>query len=157
MNNFTLENQKDYISKEKNKKLRLGLYSSGNRWVKNTYNQISAVSLYKDAIVDCVAYNDKIYNFASLHGVKLEGTDKHIPREELFKRMAKNDVNVYATFTECAPMLPLESFDNIMSIKEKIDLCIENKEKIMKLYKEWKKNYDKQFEENVKTFLDMEK
>ena len=186
MNNFTLENKKDYISKEKNKKLRLGLYSSGNRWVKNTYNQISAVSLYKDAIVDCVAYNDKIYNFASLHGVKLEGTDKHIPREELFKRMAKNDVNVYATFTECAPMLPLESFelgvpcvtsnnhhyfkgteleeltvvkeiDNIMSIKEKIDSCIENKEKIMKLYKEWKKNYDKQFEENVKTFLNMEK
>lgn len=42
------------------------------------------------------------------------------------------------------------------SVNEKIDSCIENKEKIMKLYKEWKKNYDKQFEENVKRFLDME-
>jgi len=184
MNNFTLKNKEEYKNK-KNKTLKLGLYSSGNRWVKNTFNQLSALSLYEDAIVDCVAYNNKISEFSKLHGIKLEGSNKHIPQKELFKRMASNDVNVYATFTECAPMLPLESFelgvpcvtcnnhhyfkgtelesltvvkemDNIMAIKEKIDSCIENKDKIMKLYKEWKKEYDKKFEENVKTFLEME-
>ena len=184
MNNCTIKNKEEF-KKEKSKKIRLGLYSSGNRWVKNTFNQLSALSLYKDAIVDCVAYNTKIYNFAALHGLKLEGSDKHMPQKELFKRMANNDVNVYATFTECAPMLPLESFelgvpcvttnnhhyfketkleeltvvkevDNIMAIKEKIDSCLKNKDEIMKLYKEWKKNYDKEFEENVKTFLEME-
>lgn len=186
MNNFTLKDKKNYPNKKDNdKKLRLGLYSSGTRWVKNTFNQISAVSLYKDAIVDCVAYNDKIYDFAMHHGIKLEGSNKHMPQKELFKRMALNDVNVYATFTECAPMLPLESFelgvpcvtsnnhhyfkgteleeltvvkeiDNIMAIKEKIDSCIKNRDKIMKLYKEWKKEYDKEFEKNVKEFLNQE-
>ena len=181
MKNFTLKNKEEY-QKHQSNKLKLGLYSSGNRWVKNTYNQISAMSLYKDAIVDCVAYNEKIRDFAKLHGIDLQGSAKHIKQEDLFKRMADNDVNVYATFTECAPMLPLESFelgvpcvtsnnhhyfkgteleaftvvneiDNIMAIKEKIDLCINNKEKIMKLYSKWKKDYDKEFKKNIQNFL----
>ena len=44
-------------------------------------------------------------------GVKLEGLERPIPRNELIKRLANNDLNLYVTFSECAPMLPLESFE----------------------------------------------
>ncbi|MEF9985378.1 MAG: hypothetical protein RRY16_01805 [Bacilli bacterium] len=182
MNNVSLDKNKEHKGKKNNSNVKVGLYSSGNRWVKNTYVQICAISLIKNVDLDCVAYDNKIYEFSKLHGLKLKGSSHHIPREELFKRMSVNDVNVYATFTECAPMLPLESFelgvpcvtsnnhhyfkgtelekltvvseiDNIMAIKEKIDNCLKNKEKIMKLYKEWKIEYDIEVKNNIEEFL----
>ena len=97
----------------------------------------------------------------------MDGPSKIIPREELLSRMAKNDVNLYVTFSECAPMLPLESLEvgvpcisgnnhhyfkntplekyliinnetDVLEIKEKIELCIKEKSEILRLYKNWK-------------------
>ena len=87
--------------------------------------------------------------------------------------MAKNTVNLYVTFTECSPMIPLESFelgvpcvignntdffknsklnemvvvkeeDSIDEIYEKINFAIEKKDEIMELYRQWKKEYSKE-------------
>ena len=105
-----------------------------------------------------------------------------LSREELLKRMAKNTVNLYVTFTECSPMIPLESFelgvpciignntdfftnseleelvvvkeeDSIDEIYEKINIAIENKDKIMKLYIEWKKEYIEEVRRLKEEFL----
>ena len=96
--------------------------------------------------------------------------------------MASNDVNLYVTFTECSPMIPLESFelgvpcvignntdffknsklndmlvvkeeDSIDEIYEKINIAIENKEEIMSLYKEWKAEYSKEVIKLKEEFL----
>lgn len=96
-----------------------------------------------------------------------------LKRKELLRRMANNNVNLYVTFTECSPMIPLESFelgvpciignntdffknsklndivvvkeeDNIDEIYDKINYCLNNKEEIISLYKEWKKDYSKE-------------
>jgi hypothetical protein len=87
--------------------------------------------------------------------------------------MAKNDINIYVTFVECAPLLPLESFelgvpcitgnnhhywenhelrdyvvvdevDNVIKIYEKIIYCLENREKVLNLYFDWKEKYDRE-------------
>ena len=184
MNDVKIENKEKYLPSKSDlsPKLKIGIYSSGNRWVKNVYNQLSAISLFKDAEVDCIPITSKISTISRLYEINLSGEDHGIPKEELYKRMAANDINVYVTFTECAPLIPLESLelgticitgdnhhyfegselekylvvskeDDIMAIYEKMKYALENREKILDLYKEWKKDYAKKAKESVENFL----
>jgi mannosyltransferase OCH1-like enzyme len=184
MNNFTLDRKKEIKPEERGKTntVRIGLYASGDRWVKNFYNQLSATSLVKDAVVECIPISDRVYDFANMINLNLTGTTKPVGRDELFSKMKSNDINVYVTFVECAPMLPLESFelgvpcitgnnhhyweghelrdylvvdeaDNVISIYEKIMYCLENKGKIMELYRKWKNEYDIEAKESLNKFL----
>jgi len=167
----------------KSNKVKIGLYSSGDRWVKNFYNQIAATSLFKNAEVECIPINPKVYEFADILDLKVKGEMNILSREELFRRMAGNDINIYVTFVECAPLLPLESFelgvpcitgnnhhyweghelrdyvvveeaDNVMKIYEKMLYCLENKEKVLDLYSDWKEKYDGLSRDSVEKFLD---
>ena len=161
----------------------IGLYaSSKDNWLKNTFSQIAAVSLIKNATIDIIPMDIEVVNFAKKLGLKVTGVDKLIPREELLQRMSKNTINLYVTFSECAPMLPIESFEvgticltgnnhhyfkntelekylvidneeNSVEIAKKIELCINNRDKILKLYKEWKKENDKNSMISVDEFL----
>lgn len=170
--------------KEKSNDIKIGLYSSGDRWEKNTYNQLSACAMLKNAYVDVVPMTKLATSFCKLMNIKTVNDDNEfsIKRKELLKRMSKNTINLYVTFTESSPMIPLESFevgvpciignntdyfkgneienfivvneeDNIDEIYDKINLCIENKEKILKLYKDWKKEHSKKVLELKEEFL----
>ena len=90
-------------------------------------------------------------------------------------------MNLYVTFTECAPLTPLESLelgvpcltgnnhhywegtelekylvveqaDGVNRIYEKMEYCIANRDKILKLYREWKKQYDIEAKRNIEEF-----
>ena len=184
-NSVSIENPQQYIDKSSRKTdnvTRVGLYAASNRWVKNGFNQISAISLFEPVKVDCVPVADELSFFANKLGVSLKGVDKTISNQELLKRMAQNDVNVYATFTEAAPLVPLESLelgvpcvhsnnnhyfvgtplekhllvsdpDNIISIYEKTKLAIENREEIIKLYKSWRKMNQKRSVDSFNEFV----
>lgn len=170
------------INKTKNEKIKIGLYASGDRWVKNFYNQLAAASLFENSVIDCIPLNEKTLKISKIFNVALEGLNNPIPREKLLERLAKNDINFYVTFSECAPLIPLESLelgvlcitsnnhhywentplaeylivnesDDVLKIYEKAKLCLENKEKILDLYKKWKKNHDIESEKSVKQFL----
>ena len=98
------------------------------------------------------------------------------------KRIQKNSVNIYPTFTENAPMFPLESFemgvpcllgnnndyfvgtklgeyvilereDDAKYTKERIENVLKNREEVMELYRQWKKDFDKKCEELVEEFI----
>ena len=156
---------------------RIGLYASGDRWVKNYYNQLAAASLFEDAEVDCIPLTDKTVILSKLFGILLSGSYTNLKREKLFESLASNDINLYATFTECAPMLPLESLelgvpcitgnnhhywqgtpleeylvvnrvDDCIEIFEKAQYCLEHKDEVLRLYEEWKKDY---FAESIRT------
>ena len=75
------------------------------------FSQMAAVSLIDGAVLDMVPLNETAKEFANLLGLKLEGVENSLTREELLKRMSKNSLNLYVTYSECAPMLPLESFE----------------------------------------------
>jgi hypothetical protein len=160
----------DKIVKVKKEKdvLQFGLYSSLDRWVKNTYNQISAASLFENSKIDITPMSYKAEIFANKLGLDTNlSIKKNVSREELLAKMGSNDLNLYVTFTECSPMIPLESLelgvpcitgdnnhyfedtelekylvvnkeDNIIEIYNKMKLCLENKDKIIKLYNDWK-------------------
>ena len=182
MNTIKLKEPIKKDLKKSQEEVRIGVYASGDRWLKNFYNQLSAASMIDNHLIDCIPINSKTLEFGDLIKANISGETKPIPRDELLKRLAQNDINLYVTFVECAPLLPLESFevgvpcitsnnhhywenselekyvvvnspDNIISIKEKIEFVLENREKIMQLYKKWKKDYDKEVKKSVDNFI----
>ncbi|MBR4618812.1 MAG: hypothetical protein IKO49_05860 [Bacilli bacterium] len=171
--------------RKKDKIIRIGLYAAKcDDWRKNMYSQMAAISLIENAVIDMVPLNENAKEFAEMMNIQIEGLEKSLPREELLKRMSQNDINLYVTFSECAPMLPLESFEmnvpcitgnnhhyftntnleeyivvkneeNPIEIKNKILGCIQNKEKIIKEYKKFRDRNLKDSQEQVKEFIEM--
>ncbi|MDD4387375.1 MAG: hypothetical protein PHD15_06475 [Clostridia bacterium] len=176
-------NNKEISNKNVNE-TKIGLYAAGLDWRKNMYNQLAAISLVQNSIADVIPLSYEAKVFARKCKLNVEGLEKGVKREELLKRIALNDINIYVTFSECAPMLPIESMevgvvclvgdnnhyfkntelekylvvsreDDVVSISEKIKYALENKDKIMTLYKEWKKQNDSLSLQSVKDFLRM--
>lgn len=170
------------IKTDKDKKV-IGIYAAKcDDWRKNMYSQMAAVKLIENAVIDMVPLNEQAKTFAEQYGIEITGVEKPISREKMMQRMAKNDINLYVTFSECAPMLPLESMElgvpcitgnnhhyfknnklekyivinnetDIEEIKRKILECIENKAKIMQYYKQFSKKNIEESKEEVKQFL----
>lgn len=137
---------------------------------------------YKNVRIDMVPINNSAKKFAELLGVKIAGIDHSISREELMKRVANCDVSLYVTYSECAPMSSLESFsqdticivgnnchyfvneelenyivvseeNNPEEIAKKIEYAVDNKEKVLELYKIWEKKNKKESEQLLYEFL----
>lgn len=163
---------------------RIGLYAaSPSNWRKNMFSQIAAVSLMRDVVLDIVPLDVVAEEFAHSLGVRVTGVSNNIPRKELIERMAKNDVNLYVTFSECSPMLPLESLevgvpcitgnnhhyfqdnvlgdllminqeDNPLEIKNKIDKCIKKRKEINEAYKIFREDNISAEKECIRRFLE---
>ena len=180
-NNVHLENIERVEKLETNKK-KIGIYNADTRELKNIYTSLSSISLVKDAVADVVPINEKAKKFTEILNLETTSVDDYISTEELLKRIQQNELNIYPTFTENAPMFPLESFemgvpcllgnnndyfvgtklgeyviltkeDDPEYLKEKIEECIENREEIMRLYKDWKKDFDIKCEKWVEEFV----
>lgn len=176
--------EKNNISGKENNILKLGLYSAGTDWRKNTYNQVMAASLFDNATLQVIPLRYELEELAYKNNLQLIGNNSHLKREDLLVEMSKNDITLYVTFSECAPMLPIESLevgticitgnnhhyfdgtklydylvvereDDVIAIYDKIKYALENKEEIFKLYKEWKKENDKRTKKSVEEFLKM--
>ncbi len=173
------------MSKKKSKNVIIGLYAAKcTDWRKNMFTQIAAASLVENAVLDIVPLTKEAKDFADKVNIKVSGVEKSLPREDLLKRMSNNDVNLYVSFSECSPMLPLESMElgvpcitgnnhhyfknndlenyiivkneaDIEEIKGKIELCLNNKEKIKKLYDLFSKKNKQNSKSDVKKFLEM--
>lgn len=180
-NNVYKENN-GKMAKNDNEKIKIGIYNADSRELKNIYTALSAMKLVPNAMADIVPINEGAKKFLEI--LKLDATSIHdyIPNEELMKRIQKNDINIYPTFTENAPMFPLESFemgvpcllgnnndyfvgtklgeyiilereDDASYIKDKIITVLKHKEEIMKLYQEWKKDFNIKCDKLVEEFV----
>lgn len=168
---------------KKTDKKYIGLYSAGNRWEKNTFNQLSAISMLRGSVIDIIPVTELVSDFCNLMNIEINDRNiGYLKRQDLLNRMAQNDLNLYVTFTECSPVVPLESLelgvpcitgnnhhyfrnsklydylvvkseDNIDEIYSKARIAIENKDEIIKLYKSWKKDYDVFFNQKLLEFL----
>lgn len=170
------------MANHQNKKTKIGIYNADSRELKNIYTALSAMKLVPNSIADVVPINAGAKQFTEILNLETTSIDDYIPNEELMKRIQQNDINIYPTFTENAPMFPLESFemgvpcllgnnndyfigtklgkyvilqkeDDAEYIKDKIIEVLKNKEEIMNLYQAWKKEFDKKCEKLVKEFV----
>ncbi len=166
--------------------VKIGIYLSRDRWEKNMYNQISSASLISNSKLDIIPLTNKVRDFSRMLKIEIEGNKVTENKQGIYNRLSNNDINMYVTFTECAPLLPLESFelgvpcitgntheywkdtklekylivdreDDILEIKQKLEYCLENKEEVMKLYNEWKQEYTKKVNIKKTEFLDLSK
>ena len=180
-NNVYKENN-GKIANNNNKKTKIGIYNADSRELKNIYTALSAMKLVPNAIADVVPINAGAKKFTEILGLETTSINDYIPNEELMKRIQQNEVNLYPTFTENAPMFPLESFemgvpcllgnnndyfvgtklgeyvilekeDDAVYIKDKIMTVLEHKKEIMSLYQEWKKEFNKKCEKLVDEFV----
>ena len=182
-NNVHKENS-GKIADNKNEKTKIGIYNADTRELKNIYTALSAMKLVPNSVADVVPINEGDKRFTEILNLETTSINDYIPNEELMKRIQKNDINIYPTFTENAPMFPLESFemgvpcllgnnndyfvgtklgkyvilereDDAEYIKNKIMVALEHREEIMKLYQEWKKEFDKKCDKLVEEFVEM--
>ncbi len=180
-NNVYKENAGNIVQNQ-NKKTKIGIYNADTRELKNIYTALSAMKLVPNSVADVVPINEGAKKFTEILGLETTSIDDYIPNEELMKRIQKNDINIYPTFTENAPMFPLESFemgvpcllgnnndyfvgtklgdyvilereDDAEYIKNKIIEVLEHKDEIMKLYREWKKGFNKKCNKLVEEFV----
>ena len=167
-----------------NEKNKIGIYNADSRELKNIYTSLSAIKLVENSIADVVPINEGAKKFTEILNLETTSINDYIPNEELMKRIQKNSVNIYPTFTENAPMFPLESFemgvpcllgnnndyfvgtklgeyvileseDDAEYIKERIENVLKNREEVMELYRQWKKDFDKKCEELVEEFIEL--
>ena len=171
--------------RKKDGKVKIGLYAAKcDDWRKNMFTQMAAVALIDNSILDMVPLNDTAKEFADILGLEITGEEKPLPREELIKRMSQNDINLYITFSECAPMLPLESFEMnvpcitgnnhhyfkntkleeyivVMNendpeeIKEKIEKCLASPQQVLDLYKDFNRANKDLSKKQMKDYLEM--
>lgn len=172
-----------YKTKQENQSVNIGIYNAHSRELKNIYTQILATTFLKETNIDIVPISKEVKQYLKALDIKYTCIDKFIPTEELMKRIKRNDINIYVTFTECSPMFPMESFeqgvpclignnndyflgsklrdyvcvnreDDPREIRDKITKVIENKEEVLKLYREWKNNFNNEVKKQVKDFLE---
>ncbi len=174
---------KEKYNNEKNSNfIKIGLYKAYDNYEKNIYNQLSSISLLENVKLDCSPVSYKISKIARIYNINLSVANSILSREELYTKMANNDINLYITTCDDTSLLPLESLelgtvclvgsnyslidgsglekyimidkeDNIMEIYNKIKEALENKEKIISIYKEWKNKNIKNGQEAIKDFI----
>lgn len=182
----------DYNIKKVTKKadeFKIGIYAvQPTQFRKNVFTSLASVYFIKQklkdkkVVVDVVPDSDSVDAFCHFFDIEVTGVYKGVPREELLNRMSRCDITLYVTFSECAPMLPLESFyvgvpcitgnnhhyfkntelekylvvnneDDALEIADKVSLCIDNKDKVLSLYDKFSKNNLKEGVKLVKEFL----
>ncbi len=188
-NAYLLSNRvtvKKYKKTRKDNNFVVGIYASNtSNYRKNAFAEIAAASLLKEknVVIDMVPLTKNAKIFAKLLNVKIDGVDHAILREELLERMANCDIIPYVTFTECAPMTPLESFaqdvicvlgnnchyfkneelekyivvneeNNPEAIAEKMEYALKNKDKVLALYKDWNKRMNSSTNQLLKAYLE---
>ena len=165
---------------EKGQKVKIGIYVSGDRWIKNLYNQLLASRLIENSEVDFIPLNQKIEGYANIIDLPIVGSYYTIDRNEIIEKMKEKDIVLYTTFSECSPLIPLESLennticlsspnhhyfksspklreyltvrenDNVIEIANSIKRILENQEEILSLYRDWKDDYNTLVDENNK-------
>lgn len=92
-----------------NGKTNIGIWTNGTTWQKSPYAMIAACSMIKNSKLFGSGFNQRSVELALLMGIDYNISYESIPHVELLKKMSQMHVNLYVTFSECAPMLPLES------------------------------------------------
>ena len=181
--NYILE-EKQVNSQAKNEKLNLGIYPLNYTWDKNIFNQLCVAKFLDSCNLNYYNLDPRMEEFLTTMGIqntpeKLE----EIKAENIIKSILKNDVIVSTSFTEYmhpvfwlgmevgVPVLignnsdlfngeELEKYivtsaeDNAIINSKMVERILDNKEKILELYKNWKKEYNEKSKKNIEAFLE---
>ena len=183
-----IENRESYnednkAEKNENLPIKIGMYEAYDRISRNIYNQLCAVSMIENAKLDCSPVNYKISKIARFFNINLTVASKLMTKQELYKKLANNDINLCVSTVDENNMIPYESLelgtpclvgnsfkafegsslqdylvvknaDDILEIKEKILNALENRGKILEEYKLWREKNKQDALKNLKEVLE---
>ena len=139
--------------------------------------------MIENAKLDCSPVNYKISKIARFFNINLTVANKLMTKQELYKKLANNDINLCVSTVDENSMIPYESLelgtpclvgnsfkafegsslqdylvvknaDDILEIKEKTLNALENKEKILEEYKLWREKNKQDALRNIKEVLE---
>jgi hypothetical protein len=87
----------------------LGMWSIHPTWHKLPYEMMAATSLVPNSVIHASGIDERTRQFAELLGLRAQLQQEAIPQQQMPQVLAQMHLNMYVTFNECAPMLPLES------------------------------------------------
>ena len=88
--------------------LGMWLLWSGN-WQKPPFTMLASSLLIPGSVIHGADTDERMKEYIQLMNIRAEFAGRPLPRAELLEAMSKMHLNLYVTFHECAPMLPLES------------------------------------------------
>lgn len=164
-----ISDKNKYKKEEKREYIKIGMYVSGHEASNNIFNQLSAVSLLENAKLDFNPINYEVATMSRRFNINLIGDSKTLSQEELYERLANNDINLCINLIDDDSLVPLQSLElgtlciigrgcqyfegselekyikvadeeNMIEIANKIQEVLKNKDKILELYDSWKKS-----------------
>ena len=162
---------------------KLGIFIAGLNFRKNVFTQYAAARLVSNAHLTFSPSDPYVKRVINHFGINATLIDKPMPRNELFEIIRNLDLVLYVTFSECAPMLPLEclelgvpclmgannhyfqnfpelynflvieEMDNPVKIAEKAEIALVNKQEIIDLYQDFRSYNNKLSRDTVQVFL----
>lgn len=155
---------------------------SGN-WQKPPFTMLASSLLIPGSIIHGSDSDERMQEYIQLMNIRAEFAGKPLPNKDLNNPMSRMHVNLYVTFHECAPMLPLESLsvgapclfgpvshyfeddeylhkklvvpypDRAEVVAEYAKWAIEEREQIVQHYKDYAPNYNQQAHHMLYEFL----
>lgn len=184
INAININEKEKYISdnQQDSETIKIGLYNAEDKWNKNIYNQLCAVSLIENHELDFSPINYKISLMARKHNINIGGAAEEITKSDLYKKMASNDINLFISYPDFPSITPIESLElgsvclvgkdntffkgtelekyivvnnenDINEILTKIKEALANKEIIIELYHKWKKEYDIKSKDSINKII----
>lgn len=169
-------------AKNKNKNSNtIGILSDEYNANHSYFNELSAIKLNGKYVPNLKSSSNIIKDFSNVFNIDY----KYSKETDCVKYIEENIINLYINFTdnnnmlffrsmdasipcilgntnllreypELEKMVTVNSEDDINEISQKIDTVIENKEKILKLYKSFRIDYSKKSKKDINSFLGFE-
>ncbi len=162
----------------------VGVWLSGESYRKLPYAMLAAIKMAAPATLRTANLSKRSLEFIQF--TEIEMTEQHrgpLSAENLLTSMARTHASLYVTFSECAPMLPLESFsvgvpcvfganshlfedddvlrdacvveyaDRADKILEKLENVIVDRGNLVERYRKYAVGYNERARASVKSFL----
>lgn len=170
------------LNQKTNEEYTIGIYPLNYTWDKNIFHQLSVGKMIDSSIVHYLLLDNRMKDFLDTMKIKscaerIETWDVY----EFAKLISKNDIIISCNFTdyvhpialislelgipciignnselfseELKRYLVVDSEDNPIKIKDKIELCKNKQEEIQKLYKKWKQEYQPVAKKSIEDFI----
>ena len=162
----------------------LGMWISGNSYRKLPYAMLAAVKMIPGAVLHGSNFVKRVRDAIDLFEIPVHRTsDKALPQEEMLEAIRETHLTLYVTFSECSPMLPLESLsvgtpclvgptshlfeddeflrsrlvvpapDRADVIAQWIEGALAERDAIVRAYMRWAPGYNEQARKSLEEFL----
>lgn len=161
---------------------KIGIYGNDIDWRSNYYNQIASVKMVEDYILNLIKPNRITKNYCKLFNIVYSKSNAKLSAASFRENIKENSVNSMVEFSNKMNLYIIDSYNNgipcvvgnntqffngtkleeyvvvrsdddINEIADKMNLCIKNRDKIVKIYNDLKKDYDKDSKSLVYAFI----